>query len=197
MSTSLRTRKKLETYRALAAAARELTLERGFDAVTCEEIAERAGVSPRTFFNYFASKEEAVVGIEPAFLESLVEEVEDHPASEDPFTVLLAILAPGEDSDLIRVWGQRVALVKRHPELLPRHMAGMVQFERALTRAIARRLDVDPTVDPYPRLVVACAMATLRSTMDWWHENDPPVALREVLERNFRIVAEGLEGSRV
>jgi hypothetical protein len=136
------------------------------------------------------------IGIEPAFLESLADEVEERPADEDPFTVLLAVLAPGEDSDLIRVWGQRVALVKRHPELLPRHMAGMVQFERALTKAIARRLDADPAVDPYPRLIVACAMAALRSTMDWWHENHPPIQLREALERNFRLVAQGLEGSR-
>ena len=55
-------RKKRETRRAIHRAALDLVEESGFDAVTTDQIAGRAGVSPRTFFNYFPTKEAAVLG---------------------------------------------------------------------------------------------------------------------------------------
>src|ERR687893_563497 len=57
-----RERKKLQTHRALATAARELALARGLDGLTVEDIADAADVSVRTFFNYFSCKEAALVG---------------------------------------------------------------------------------------------------------------------------------------
>jgi AcrR family transcriptional regulator len=192
VTTDLRTKKKLMTYRALAGAARELTLERGLDAVTIEEITEAAGVSPRTFFNYFSCKEEAIVGAEPAVLEELAQEVEERPADEDPFTALLAVLAGGEESDLARRWMLRTELTHRYPELIPRHMAGVVQFERALTVAVANRLGVDPDADPYPKLVVVWSVATLRATLEWWRDNGQPIPLGEALQNAFDILARGV-----
>ena len=61
----LRERKRLATRRAILIATAELVRERGFDGVTVEEISRLADVSPRTFFNYFGSKEEAVAGEVP------------------------------------------------------------------------------------------------------------------------------------
>lgn len=62
-ATSIRERRKAETARGLKDAARRLTIERGLSGFTIEELCEEVGVSRRTFFNYFASKENAIMGV--------------------------------------------------------------------------------------------------------------------------------------
>src|ERR1017187_2220120 len=72
---SLRERKKLATRRSLRRHALDLVAQRGFAHVTVEDIAEAADVSPRTFFNYFPSKEAALFGAYPERLAALREGV--------------------------------------------------------------------------------------------------------------------------
>lgn len=188
-----RTRRKLATHRALAHAARQLVMERGLTEVTIEEIADAAGVSPRTFFNYFSCKEEAIVGVDPSVLTALADDVEARPATESPIRAIGAVLVAANDlPDAASRWMVRTELMRRHPELAPRHMAGLVQLEAALTGAVARRLGVDPDTDPFPALVVATAVAALRSTMEWWHDNGRPDALNDVLQQAFETLDAGM-----
>lgn len=84
MGEGLRDRKKRLTRQALADAALDLVAERGLDGITVEDIAAAAGVSARTFFNYFATKEEALLGPDPDAGPRLARRILDQPADLAP-----------------------------------------------------------------------------------------------------------------
>ena len=69
MKLPLRERRRLQTELEIQRATLSLAQEQGFDNVTTEAIADRAGISPRTFFNYYPNKEAAAVGRPPGFPE--------------------------------------------------------------------------------------------------------------------------------
>src|SRR5438105_10431788 len=79
---SLRERKKLATRQALGGAAMRLAIERGLDNVLVEDIAAAAGVSPRTFNNYFSSKGEAVAARHLDRCLQMAQDLRDRPAGE-------------------------------------------------------------------------------------------------------------------
>lgn len=189
-----RERKKLQTHRALTTAARELALARGLDGLTVEDIADAADVSVRTFFNYFSCKEEALVGVEPAVLAELGDELRERPAEEAPLDALRAVLATGVDdvAEAVRRWSLRTELVRRHPSLLPRHLAALAEIEAALVRALAARLGTDPAKDPFPAVAVAAAMATLRAAASWWEDAGRPGPLDKTVDAAFATLGRGL-----
>ncbi len=197
MESGLRTEKKWATRRRLSTAAQELVLERGLDGVTVEEIAAAAGVSQRTFFNYFSGKDEALVGADPSALQSLADELLDRPASEGPTDALRAVILDDDVDGMLRRWELRNQLVRRYPALLPRHLTAMVQVEEALAAALAERLGVDPNIDPAPRALVAAALAVSRAVLVWWWEqSDRTTPLAHVFNDTFaRVIASPSEVS--
>src|SRR3954454_18038156 len=80
MTSGLRERKKLATRLALHEAALQLVAERGLEHVSVDDIASRADVSPRTFFNYFPTKDDAVVGIDASAVGQAAERFTARPA---------------------------------------------------------------------------------------------------------------------
>src|SRR3954447_13966288 len=113
-----RERKKLETRRALASSALYLAAERGPDQVTIEDIAEAADVSVRTFFNYFSSKEEAIIGWDPDGQGDLARRLLDRPAGEPPFVAVRAMIRDTFSGSDLEWADERVArqqLVREHP----------------------------------------------------------------------------------
>ncbi|SNR50164.1 transcriptional regulator, TetR family [Haloechinothrix alba] len=195
----LRARKKRATRELLERVTLRLAVEHGFDHVTAEGIAEAAEVSTRTFFNYFASKEDAAFGHAKAGSgadepERVVELVRDQPPEVPPLRALrVAVTAfVGEltaDKELSRL---RCDLVRTHPRLGMRLMDRVVEQERLLTSVVAERTGLDPTGDAYPSVVVAASTAAARSAMVRWMASDSaaqPVTFVEeafdVLERGF------------
>lgn len=131
---SLRERRRERTWNAIYSAARRLATERGLKQTTAEVIAEEAGVSPRTFFNYFATKEDAVIGLRPPEMtEEILASVEAD-SSEGLLaqaSQLLAKVVYGSfGDDIVEVAKE---LVKDHEELRQRLKIHMLRCEQKLT----------------------------------------------------------------
>jgi AcrR family transcriptional regulator len=195
MSSGLRERKKAETRAALQDAALELADRHGLDKVSVEAIADEAGVSPRTFFNYFTSKEDAVLGISPAEPSPLVDHLRSRPADEPPLTSMHhALLASTErlQQDPDR-WVLRRRLVQRHPGLAAKYAARLADMEQDMVVVIADRLGLDPERDTYPGTVVSASMAAVRVAMSVWQQyGDEPATLVELIDEAFATLATGL-----
>lgn len=160
----LRERKKIATRRAIAAVALELAHRDGPEHVTVDDIAAAADVSPRTIFNYFGTKDEAILGASPESRSETIEMVRARPVGEPPLeslkAVLLERLTTMDETGLY--WRSRAELVRRFPALQPAYVASQVALETELISVVAERMDLDPAVDMYPALVVAVAFAALR-----------------------------------
>ena len=165
----LRASKKAQTRRRLTAAARTLTLEHGLDGMTVEQVCTAADVSVRTFFNYFDSKETAVLG-EPIPLGTPA--VREAFLAGGPSGDLLAdVLALLDPSDVLPEGRETIALTlqlaEREPRLLARLLTRLSEQEDEIATLIAQRQGV-PEDDPGCVALAAAAQALLRSALRRW-----------------------------
>jgi AcrR family transcriptional regulator len=178
----LRERKRRATRRAIQLAALDLVAQRGLEKVTVDEISRIADVSPRTFFNYFTSKEEALIGESPTLPEEAQIErfVTAGPAGDLLSGLGEMISRAGEnvagDVELVK---RRRELMKQHPQLFALRMATMRSFEDELGAIVSRRLLADEpalAADPADleqrsRLITLVAMAAMRHAWTCWADS--------------------------
>jgi AcrR family transcriptional regulator len=198
---SLRERKKHATRRALRRIALDLVAERGFAHVTVDDIAAAAEVSPRTFFNYFPSKEAALFGIDPERVDALRAEVVAAAPGEPALTALRTVMtdvAEGITEELadlggdIAGWLARMKAARADPHLRAAHGTQMVLIERAVAEGLAERLGVDPERDPYPAMLAAVGVATIRSGVIFWSNSGGALPLDQYVDLAFRAFKDGL-----
>jgi AcrR family transcriptional regulator len=156
-ATGLRERKKRETREALARAGLELFAERGYDETTLAEIAEAAGVSTRTIFAYFPSKEDILFSTMQAMLEELARALAERPAGTDALSALREFIlssAHGK-TELDHKLGRAIAC----DATLSSHMRARIsQVQDVLAAAIADDLGVGPD-DLRPQVAAASLTA--------------------------------------
>lgn len=145
----LRERKRIATRELIERTAVELVLELGYDEVTVERICESCGLSTRTFFNYFPTKDAAIGGIAIVVPPTAVMEelLAAHPG--DALGGALAVFA-----EAMKIMDERPELLpyrrqlfERHPSLLQQHLATFHQLEDTLTRMLAQALLEQPEHD--------------------------------------------------
>ena len=166
----LRERRKRLTAAELEAAAYRLFGERGFDAVTVDDIAAEADVSRRTFFRYFASKEDVLLADHFVQLARLREAMAARPSDEPIVTALRnALLSMTGDfeerKDMIILRGR---LMRDTPSLQARSLVHQKLWEEAMCEMVAERLGVDPATDLRPGVVSAATLAAMRVAFTNW-----------------------------
>jgi AcrR family transcriptional regulator len=191
----LRERKKRATRQALHSAALRLVAERGFEDVTIEDIAAAADVSPRTFFNYFGSKEDVIVNPDADRVERAKVLLASHTsADEQPLDVIESVFLEnlGEFAERREEWLLRLRLVREIPALTPRHLAAYDALERALIDDVVRRTGRDETTDVVPLLVAGAAMSALRAAIASWGAGDGLTPLPDLVREAFAVLRAGL-----
>ena len=166
----LRERHRRRTAADLEEAALILFTEKGFDAVTIDDIAASADVSRRTFFRYFASKEDVILSDHPRRLGELQAALDRRPADEPALTALRqAILSlAGSYEEQREHMLRRFRLINETPALEARSLCLQRNWETGVTVMLADRMGVDPAEDLRPGVVAATTMAAMRiATANW------------------------------
>lgn len=169
--TGLRERKRVATRAAITDTARSLVAKHGFAGFTIEQLCAQVGISRRTFFNYFPSKEDALIGRqEDGFPDNLVEEFVQAGQRPGP-EAAVAGLSPRLIDDLVELacrtaeqtaltrdeYGQLMTAIAKDPALLAKLIGSSGTREREFTELIAARERIDPDD---PRAVMATVVFT-------------------------------------
>ncbi|MFJ8787695.1 TetR/AcrR family transcriptional regulator [Streptomyces sp. NPDC102462] len=193
----LREQKKRATRHALFEAAIRLAADNGVQQVTVEAISERAGVSPRTFFNYFKCREDAFVMADPEVGERIRQAVREAPAERSALDVLREAMAEqiaGMELDR-DLWSLVALVLSRSPELTSRLLSLQAEEERALAEAFTLRLRAQGTTGPraalYATLLASLSTAAIRVAMTHWYEHDGGTAFLDVFHQVFDQLAAG------
>jgi AcrR family transcriptional regulator len=191
----LRERKKLDTRRALSDAALTLAFENGLENVTREAIADRAGVSVRTFSNYFTGKYDAIAYRQIERVHRSLEALRRRPGGEPLWTAIAAaVLEPLEADGLGQTAPTAANLAEVRKVLLaPEARLSISKSVFAdWVAAIAARTGTDAERDMYPRLVVGVIGAVVEAAADTYLNADPPIHITTLLRQGFAEVAAGL-----
>lgn len=179
-----RDRKQQMARDAIYSAAIELFAAKGFEETTADEIAEVAGVSRRTFFRYFASKDDLLAQSVVSYGEVLADEVRSAPANAGQRELLERALLAGVEytsKDLSKM-RQLIAVVDGSMSARQAHQSRMMQVEDTLTEAFASRKGTKRELRA--RLMAGITLAVMQSTLLAWYrgeDKDLPSAAKRVL----------------
>ncbi|WP_067509336.1 TetR/AcrR family transcriptional regulator [Actinoplanes sp. TFC3] len=189
----LRERKKVATRQALHEAAVRLAIEHGAGKITVEAVADEAGVSRRTFSNYFANKEEALLYGDRLRMGTLIEVVRSRPPGEAPWAALSRSAEElyGKIGDLDPHWVAQTRLLRTEPSLLALQVSTFATLEEELAGALADRLAADDAPAMRARLMAATYMTAMRVALHLWLERPDETPLPELARRTLVEVGRG------
>ena len=190
----LREQRRERNAREIQQTAMSLFAERGYAAVTVEDIAGEAGISERTFFRYFTSKDHLLVAEASRRIEVIHESLTGQPDDLDAWTALRnAVLDQSTSEEHIgrnaAIWAH---LTKEAPALLAKMiMHGALEGTHNIEVELARRLGV-PDTDALPDVMMRVTLAAVQSAYLRWLEDDGTASLVDLTAEALDLVGDGL-----
>ncbi|MGV9573726.1 TetR family transcriptional regulator [Streptomyces nigra] len=185
--------------------ALELFTTRGYEDTTVDDIADAVEVSQRTFFRYFAGKEEAALALQEMAETHFLRAVRERPAHEPPMEALRQAVLESWDSlsevvesvAPVEVFLRMYQVIESTPVLLAAHLRRSLETEEAIARVLAEREGVDVDADPRPRLAVAVFGGVMRLTERRWSTGEEASldAIRALTVQYLEQVGPALTGS--
>jgi AcrR family transcriptional regulator len=200
----LRERKRAETRDRLETAAVTLVLRDGLERATLDAICESADVSTRTFFNYFDSKEDAILGLKdstitPDAVDELLRENDGADAVELTIRLMFRVVNPSIASS--KLLPSRMKIVKQHPQLLGRIANQMQRMTEQLTSAVRPILQTIPGFadeesaesEVVAEVMLALCSGAVRAAIREWATSGNQAPIAAVEERAIGLVRNTIE----
>jgi AcrR family transcriptional regulator len=194
-SSRLVERRRDHVARDIRKTALALFDEGGFDAVSVQDIADATGMSARTFFRYFASKDDILLDYQRHLQGRLCGALRARSAAEGAVTALrnafieTSTVAP-EDHEAVVA---RARVLAAAPALLARAQGERAVGSHELARLLAERMGVDPAIDHRPLVVAAAMSGAAVAAWDHWLERGGSGDPSRVIAAALELVAEGVE----
>ena len=197
-AAGLRQRKKQRTRDELLGAAQQLFLRQGYARTTVDEITAVVDVSQRTFFRYFANKEQVALALMADGADDLIEFLRARPSEENPLRALRAAtretwrsrVVPGQEPASANAALEIFHLVESTPTLLAAHLHRLAEQELLIAAVLAEREGIDPASDLRPRLLAAVFGAVARSAQRQWTATAVAVGAQDVGADGFLPILE-------
>ncbi|MFF1906871.1 TetR/AcrR family transcriptional regulator [Kitasatospora sp. NPDC058218] len=202
----LRERKKQQTRDALIEAAHRLFFSQGFAGTTVDEIAAAVDVSQRTFFRYFANKDEVALAVMAEAEDYFIDRLRARPAGENPLEALRAAIVeswrelasrhpsgPGSVTSALEL----MRMIEDTPTLLAAHLRRVTEQERVVVQVLAAREGLDPAEDLRPAVMAAVFGSVLRAAHLSWSaecEESGPEDMIALITRHFDQLGPALAG---
>ena len=171
----------------IASTAIALFLANGFEATTIDDVVAATGIARRTFFRYFATKEDVVLGYLADLGDTICAALAARPPQEPVWEALRRAMDDTKSlfmSDPARMKAI-LSLCHATPSLRARHAEKTGHWRRGITVELARRLHVDPATDLRPATYAAAAVGALDAVGEAWHCGRQDADIDTLLDEAF------------
>ncbi len=191
---TLRQRRSEQLRSEIERAALREFAQRGYAAVTVDDIASAAGISVRTFFRYFPAKDDVLVAELRRTIDRIAADLATRPTEESAVealrhALLSQVAVLGVERVVPEDWYQTVA---ENPDLLAKASAMASAHRRAVTDVLAHRLGVDAATDLRPGVITSTMFAAVDHASRIWLDGGAEGSLLETTEQALAFLERGL-----
>jgi AcrR family transcriptional regulator len=183
----VRERSRRAVRAELTLLAQDLFIAQGYDETTVEDICEAAGMSRRTFFRYFASKDDLVLGKNEIFGEQIIEAFAARPADEPAWTALRRAFDPIANYFDDQTGGPRAIamqkIIQANPVLTARYLERATRVQDQLAAIIRERAGRHDPADPRPAAIAGAALSCLITAQAIWIATGQPNSFADLLDQ--------------